>query len=135
MGTHCYIGMEYKDQTIEAIFCHYDGGPYSSGDLLFHKYKNRAQIQRLIDHGDISSLGPTPETSRLTAGREYRGEEKTIDEFSSQADEMEKGYWNLKMQDGRWLVVYWRAFCPINILWDFMYGENDYDDFPPVRII
>jgi hypothetical protein len=56
MGTRSIIAKEYKDGTIKAIYCHWDGYPSHNGKVLVEHYTTSAKINKLIDLGDISSL-------------------------------------------------------------------------------
>lgn len=58
MATRSTIALEYADGTVEQVYCHWDGYIGFNGRILMENYSDPFKLQRLIDHGDISSLGP-----------------------------------------------------------------------------
>jgi len=55
MSTRSLICIK-KENTYEAIYCHWDGYPEHNGAILKNYYTDPNKIQQLIDLGDISSL-------------------------------------------------------------------------------
>lgn len=66
MSTRASIAMIQSDGTIRAIYNHWDGYPEGVGKILIENYTTPALITKLLDLGDISSLGASPEPSELT---------------------------------------------------------------------
>lgn len=60
MSTRCRIGIENKDGTITSIYCHHDGYPEVVGEILANHYKTEEKIRKLLELGDMSSLGTEP---------------------------------------------------------------------------
>lgn len=60
MGTRCYIGFENQDKSVIAIYCHFDGYPSGVGKKLSEHYTDPEKIQKLLELGDLSSLGSEP---------------------------------------------------------------------------
>ena len=60
MSTRCRIGIENKDGTITSIYCHHDGYPDGVGEVLVNHYKTEEQIRKLLELGDLSSIGTEP---------------------------------------------------------------------------
>ena len=58
MATRSTIALEYADGTVDKIYCHWDGYLDNNGKILFQHYVDPFKTQRLMDLGDISSLGP-----------------------------------------------------------------------------
>lgn len=58
MATRSTIAIEYADGTVGQVYCHWDGYLDNNGRLLQENYTDPFKLQRLIDLGDISSLGP-----------------------------------------------------------------------------
>ncbi len=58
MATRSTIALEYADGTVDKIYCHWDGYLDNNGKILFDNYKDPFKVQRLMDLGDVSSLGP-----------------------------------------------------------------------------
>lgn len=61
MSTNCRIGIENKDGTITSIYCHHDGYMEGGvGERLVVHYTDEAKVKKLMELGDISSLGTEP---------------------------------------------------------------------------
>ncbi len=58
MATRSTIALEYADGTVDQIYCHWDGYLENNGKLLQENYMDPFKVQRLMDLGDVSSLGP-----------------------------------------------------------------------------
>ena len=58
MATRSTIALEYADGTVHKVYCHWDGYLDNNGRILFDSYQDPFKVQRLMDLGDISSLGP-----------------------------------------------------------------------------
>ena len=58
MATRSTIALEYADGTVDQVYCHWDGYLENNGQILFHFYKDPFKLQRIMDTGDLSSLGP-----------------------------------------------------------------------------
>jgi hypothetical protein len=58
MATRSTIALEYADGTVDKIYCHWDGYLDNNGKILFNSYQDPFKVQRLMDLGDVSSLGP-----------------------------------------------------------------------------
>ena len=61
MSTNCNIAIVLPDETVKSIYVHFDGYPEGVGAVLDTFYRNELKIKRLMDLGDLSSLGETPE--------------------------------------------------------------------------
>lgn len=55
MATRCYIALKENNE-YKAIYCHYDGYPEVTGELLEDYYTDINKIRKLINLGDISYL-------------------------------------------------------------------------------
>jgi hypothetical protein len=62
MGTRSMIGLEVNNG-IEAIYCHFDGYLHQVGRLLSTHYTTHESVQDLVNLGNLSSLGTSPEDS------------------------------------------------------------------------
>ena len=60
MSTRCRIGIENKNGTIASIYCHHDGYLEGVGEILVNHYKAEEKIRKLMELGDMSSLGTEP---------------------------------------------------------------------------
>jgi len=56
MATRSAIGMQNRDGSITAVYCHWDGYPEHNGALLVEHY-DRVKTQQLLAQGDLSILG------------------------------------------------------------------------------
>lgn len=56
MATRSRIGIMRKDETIDHIYCHWDGYPEYNGSYLYDHYSNINKLNQLIKLGDMSSL-------------------------------------------------------------------------------
>ena len=57
MGTRSTIALEFADKSIEQVYCHWDGYLEHNGQILQKHYSDPFVLQKLIDLGDMSSLG------------------------------------------------------------------------------
>jgi len=57
MGTRSTIALEFADQTVQQIYCHWDGYLEHNGKILQEHYSDPFKLRDLIDLGDMSSLG------------------------------------------------------------------------------
>ena len=57
MGTRSTIALEYADGTVDQIYCHWDGYLDYNGAILEKFYKDPFKVQKLVEQGDMSSLG------------------------------------------------------------------------------
>ncbi len=60
MSTPCLIGAKQADGNVRYIYCHNDGYIFGAGYMLNYNYKDREKIDKLLDLGDLSSLGRNP---------------------------------------------------------------------------
>jgi len=74
MGTRSTIAIEFADNSVSQIYCHWDGYLDHNGQLLSENYMDPFVVRELIDLGDFSSLRESVEETRETAYSE-RGED------------------------------------------------------------
>jgi hypothetical protein len=58
MGTRSRIAIRNSDDSVDSIYCHWDGYPKHNGRLLITHYTDEAKVRELIALGDLSSLAP-----------------------------------------------------------------------------
>lgn len=63
MSTHCLIGRKVDKNKVEYIYCHHDGYLEGVGLTLKHHYVSTDKIDSLMKLGNLSGLGPIPESS------------------------------------------------------------------------
>ena len=73
MGTRSAIGIKHGDR-VKAIYAHWDGYIEHNGQILHEFYSNSVDVNRLIAHGDVSSLGATV-GEKVDFGRRWTDEE------------------------------------------------------------
>lgn len=81
MSTRCRIGLLNKDNTIESVYCHWDGTPNQVGAILARQYKDVDIIKELISKGDMSTLGYTIDTCRFYAEDSERMISQNLSEY------------------------------------------------------
>ena len=59
MGTPCAIGMKMADGSVKAIRCNFDGYTAGAGATLGFWYTQQEYVEKLLELGDLSSLGET----------------------------------------------------------------------------
>jgi hypothetical protein len=57
MATRSYIGIRNSDDSVEYIYCHFDGYPSHNGAILTQHYTSLDKVKELIALGDLSILG------------------------------------------------------------------------------
>ena len=57
MSTRSYICMEVGDNRYKTIYCHFDGYLDYNGKMLLEYYDDRVRVEKLLELGDLSSLG------------------------------------------------------------------------------
>ena len=60
MATRSMIAATTEKGLIKAIYCHWDGYVSHNGKILFENYTYEDKVQKLLDLGDLSSLGEEP---------------------------------------------------------------------------
>lgn len=60
MSTPCLIGAKEANGNVRYIYCHFDGYIFGAGYTLNYNYKDRDKVEKLLDLGDLSSLGRNP---------------------------------------------------------------------------
>ena len=75
MGTRSTIALEFADGTVEQVYCHWDGYLAHNGQILLKHYSNPLVLHKLIDLGDISSLGKEIGEKHAFSQFELRAEE------------------------------------------------------------
>ncbi|MBO5435960.1 hypothetical protein J6A31_09210 [bacterium] len=65
MSTPCNIGIINYDDSVDVIYCHWDGYPSYQTQILLTDYNTEQKVRELINLGDISMLGSkvTPDTN------------------------------------------------------------------------
>ena len=60
MSTRSRVGIKNEDGTITSVYVHHDGYPSGVGEVLFRNYNDETKIRKLMELGDMSSIGSEP---------------------------------------------------------------------------
>jgi hypothetical protein len=71
MGTHAVIAIQYNE-TINAVYCHFDGYLEHVGNILQEHYNTEEKIDEIIVRGDMSSLGETIKECKFYEDSEFK---------------------------------------------------------------
>ena len=119
MGTRSTIAIEFADQSVSQVYCHWDGYLDHNGDILNTHYRDPFKVRALLDLGDFSSLCDTVEETAETAYSQ-RGEDcgarryMNVDEYFDCCQQEEYDY-ILRNVNG---VAVWFVRCyATNNLW------------------
>ena len=122
MATRSTIALEYADGTVDQVYCHWDGYLDNNGKILLGHYKDPFKLQRVMDLGDLSSLGTEVGTQHAFEDRtddctfygRDRGEDgvsakrfKDYDTYVSEHQHEEYEY--ILRKDGNWYVKCYSA--------------------------
>ena len=119
MATRGNIAIVNGDDTITSIYVHYDSYPQYVGKMLLNHYNNVGIINKLMELGDLSSLGEhlyaaghtwsAPIEGVCVAYGRDRGEKgvesrvfKSIEQYNRNADNSGVNYQYL-FEDGMWM--------------------------------
>ena len=89
MATRSRIAIENQDGKVKSIYCHWDGYLSGVGKTLFNHY-DKEKLEKLIELGDISSLGESTEDT--VAYARDRNEELNFKEFYDVEDLFDYGF-------------------------------------------
>lgn len=64
MSDRCMIGVANSNNTITAVYCHWNGNPKDAGTILMENYQSAEKAERLMQGGFLGVLAPTLEESR-----------------------------------------------------------------------
>jgi hypothetical protein len=107
MGTRSTIALEFADNTVEQVYCHWDGYLSNNGQILHKHYQDPFKVRDLIDLGGFSSLETSVEGTAATAYTQ-RGEDISIEKFKDYSDYIEnhqyEEYEYILRRDGIWYV-------------------------------
>lgn len=105
MSTNSLIFQEQQDGTLKGIYCHYDGYLQYNGVILSESYSDPKKVAKLLELGNLSSLGEELEASE--AVRLYGNYYYISDEFKALSDEEQERLKN-EAQSGKYTIAYHR---------------------------
>ena len=103
MSTRSYISYEMKNGNYSGVYCHHDGYPGCVGATLLKKY-NTSNIMKLIDLGNFSSLGDTPEETKTFSYSEDYIICESREELYEMSSESGAEYTYVLLKNGDWTV-------------------------------
>lgn len=103
MSTRSNIAFEYVDGSVARIYCHWDGYLEHNGRILFHHYKNKEKIKKLIQLGDISGLEYILEN---TAVAKQKVEPEYFSDWQSASKNMQEYFYLYREAENKWYVLY-----------------------------
>ena len=105
MSTHSLIFQEQQDGTLKGIFCYWDGYLQHNGVILSEAYSDPKKVAKLLELGDLNSLGEELEASE--AVRLYGDHYYISEAFKALSNEEQE---RLKNEDcsGKYTVAYHR---------------------------
>ena len=118
MGTRSTIAIEFADNSVSQIYCHWDGYLENNGAILAEHYMDPFVVRELVDLGDFSSLRDTVEETKEGAYSE-RGEDCTarrymdVTEYFAECQQEEYDY-ILRQVEGEAAVSYTHLTLPTN---------------------
>jgi hypothetical protein len=117
MSTRSTIALEFADGSVSQVYCHFDGYLDGVGAILVEGYSNPFELQKLIDQGNMSSIGE-PYTSlggsyEAEAPRRYQNVVKYFYEcYREEYDYIlrpinSKAVWFVRfnLTDGEWVTI------------------------------
>lgn len=115
MSTRSWIGIKQKDQSLNLVYCHYDGYIEHNGLLLQNHYQTIDKIKQLIKNGSIRILNETVEST------EYFDEQNFI-QYKS-IDDLKQDM----MTNKHLIVIEYFYYFDVEVNTWFV-GEIKYDD-------
>ena len=109
MATRSSIGIRTKDNKFKAVYCHWDGYPEYTGQVLLDNYDTEEKIEKLLELGDLSSIGETIEKcvvyhrdrgEKLNPARIFETEKEMCDHFRECWCE-----YSYLFEDNNWYVI------------------------------
>ena len=97
MGTRSTIAIEFADQSVSQIYCHWDGYLENNGKILQTSYTDPFKVRALVDLGGFSSLKDTVEETKEGCYSQ-RGEDcqarryQNVDEYFAECQQEEYDY-------------------------------------------
>lgn len=138
MGTRSTIAIEFADNSVSQIYCHWDGYLDNNGKILSEHYMNPFKVRDLVELGDFSSLRETVEATAEGAYTQ-RGEDKEVRRYMDVGDyftecQQEEYDYILRQVDGEatWFVRcyatdgVWVPLCEAKGLEERMNEEGAY---------
>lgn len=132
MSTNSLIFQEQQDGTLKGIYCHYDGYLQYNGVILSESYSDPKKVAKLLELGNLSSLGEELEASE--AVRLYGNYYYISEAFEALSVEEQERLRN-EDRSGKYTVAYHRdrgeKLKPLKTitLEEQKNGENPFPDY------
>jgi hypothetical protein len=94
MGTRSTIAIEFADNSVSQVYCHWDGYLSNNGQILQTEYMDPFKVRELIDLGDFSSLRETVEETAEGAYKDGSDARRymNVDEYFEECQQEEYDY-------------------------------------------
>jgi hypothetical protein len=94
MGTRSTIAIEFADNSVSQVYCHWDGYLSNNGQILRTEYMDPFKVRELIDLGDFSSLRETVEETAEGAYKDGSDARRyqNVDEYFEECQQEEYDY-------------------------------------------
>ena len=120
MATRSTIGIKNDDNSIDIVYCHWDGYLEGVGRILKENYNTEDKIRELLSYGNVSSLGNSIKDCFFYADHGEIGQQsqkvKSIEQYKRFFEE-----YNYLWINDEWLYSY----SDENIFKKFKGDEND----------
>lgn len=114
MSTRAYIVKLNHDETSKLVYCHHDGYIDHCGKILHFFYSNPDLLNKLINEGNMSSLGQTIEECSF-----YKDEDSAATVFKTKSKLLE--YINESLNDG---IEYVYVFNEFDYQWHVYFKDH-----------
>lgn len=106
MSTRSSIGIRNEKGEIRSIYCHHDGYPEWVGRVLTNYYDTTESIEKLLELGDLSSLGDTLTDcfAYCRDGGEELNPARTFKTIQELEDSFDWNEYNYIFNNGNWYV-------------------------------
>lgn len=122
MSTHSSIAVQYEDESVEAVYCHFDGYPEGVGNTLVTNFDDLQSAKLLVGLGDLSVVAKATSIKDVCAYSRDRGEDfegvapkkfNTLKEYKKGINERIDGEYNYIFTGGHWYILKGARLVPV----------------------
>ena len=112
MGTRSTIAIEFADNSVSQVYCHWDGYLDHNGKILAQYYTDPFKVRELLDGGDTSTLANSVEDCEFYTkrGEELRPQRMFKDFAEYQREVQGEEYNYILRRDGKWYVEFYGEY-------------------------
>lgn len=105
MATRSTIALEYADDQVGQIYCHWDGYLDNNGKILLSHYSDPFKLRELLDKGDMSTLARDVDSCAFYVERGEDCPQSMYKDFSDYVENHQyEEYEYILRRDGNWYV-------------------------------